>query len=121
MQDLGQIQVNQKRTNVILAAHDTPGENTVPSFNGLTLTATPPGIVSFANQTQTADLPAGSTFKFDIIGHVVGAVTITAQGQQGNFMPTFTTDLSFEVVADPNAPGLPDHWVVVDPGQTVAQ
>lgn len=124
MQDLGQIQLNEKMTGVQLVAVDanTPPDN-VPSFNGLTLTATPVGIVSFANQAAspaTPTNPAGSTFTVDIIAENIGQVTITAQGQQGNFLPVFTTQFTIEVVANPNTPGPPVAWVVT-PGTVVSQ
>jgi hypothetical protein len=119
MQDLGTLQLSQKMTGVKLEAEDA-SSNVVMSFNGLSLSVTPAGIVSFANQSTSAALPAGSTFFVDILAENIGQATITAQGQQGNFLPTFTYQFTVEVVADPNTPGLPVTWVVT-PGPIVSQ
>ena len=66
MQDLGTLQLSQKMTGVQLVAEDAQG-NVVPSFNGLSLSVSPAGIVSFANQATSPATPAGSTYSVDII------------------------------------------------------
>ncbi len=119
MQDLGTLQLSQKMTGVLLVAEDAQG-NVVPSFNGLSLSVNPPGIVSFANQATSPTTPAGSTYTVDIKAEAVGTATITAQGQQGNFLPTFSTQFTIEVVANPNTPGPPTQWAVT-PGTIGAQ
>ncbi len=119
VQDLGTITTKQKMTGVKLVAKDDNG-NVVASFNGLSLTATPAGVVSFANQAPTSDLPADSTFTVDIIGQAPGTATITADGQQGNFQPHFDTSFTVEVTLDPSTPGVPTQWVVT-PGTVVSQ
>lgn len=119
VQDLGTITTKQKMIGVKLVAQDANG-NVVPSFNGLSLTATPVGVVSFANQTQTSDLPADSTFTVDIVGQSVGQATIVADGQQGNFQPHFDTSFTIEVTLDPSTPGPPTTWIVT-PGTIVSQ
>lgn len=113
LQNLGTITTKQKMTGVKFQAQDANG-NPVVSFNGLTLAADQTSCVQFANQAQTSDLPAGSTFTVDIIGEAVsvGPVTISATGMQGNFQPTFTTEVQIEVTLDPSTPGVPTNWVV---------
>lgn len=99
--NLGTITTKQKMTAVKFQAQDADG-NPAVSFNGLTLSVDQPSCVSFANQTQTGDLPAGSTFIVDILGASPssGPVTITATGEQGNFAPQFTTQVQITVTAD---------------------
>jgi hypothetical protein len=121
MQDLGSIQLNQKMTGVQLVAADgaTP-PNPLVSFNGLQLSVSPAGAVTFANQTATPALPAGSTFTVDIIPALVGQAIITAQGQQYNFGPTFQTMFTIEVIAAPAPPDYPTQWLVTA-GSVVSQ
>lgn len=113
MTNLGQLQVNQKMTGVKFQAQDANGDPVV-SFNGLTLSVDQTNAITFANQAATTDLPVGSTFTVDIIPTAVtsGAATITAVGQQGNGLPTFTSQAQITVVANPNAPGPPVQWVI---------
>lgn len=119
-QDLGTITTLQKMVGIKLVAKDA-NENTVPSFNGLSLSALPANILTISNIQQTADLPAGSTFTFDVAAlGPLGQATITADGQQGNFQPHFDTDFTIEVIADPSTPGPPTHWVGT-PGTIEAQ
>jgi hypothetical protein len=119
MQDLGTLQLSQKMTGVTLVAEDTKG-NIVPNFGSPSFTVSPVGLVSFANLATSTALPAGSTFTVDILAEAVGQATVTVQGQQGNFLPTFTTQFTVEVVPNPNTPGPPTQWVLT-PGTIVSQ
>lgn len=113
MVNLGSINISQKMTGVKFQAQDANGDPVV-SFNGLQLSTDQPGNLSFVNQQGTNDLPLGSTFTVDIVatGITTGAATINAVGQQGNGMPTFTTNAILAVVANPNQPGLPVMWAI---------
>lgn len=110
--DLGTITNLQTMTQVKFVAQDANG-HVVSSFNGITLTSDQPSAIQIKNVTQTGDSPAGSTFTADIKGLAPsnGTVTITAQGQQGNFQPTFSTTFTIKVVMDPSLPGPPVAWV----------
>lgn len=124
MINLGTIQLNQKMTGVQFVAQDGANPpNNVVSFNGLSLAASPTGIVSFQNQTAvpgTPTNPLDSTFTVDIVAQGLGTTTITATGQQGNGQPTFSTQCTITVVANPNAPGPPIAWSIT-PGTVVSQ
>lgn len=107
-------------TGVKLVAKDA-NENSVPSFNGASLSVLPIGIVAISNIQPAGDSPTGSAYTFDIAAlGPLGQATITADGQQGNFQPHFDTDFTIEVIADPSTPGPPTHWLVT-PGTVSAQ
>jgi len=100
-------------TGVKIVAQDANG-NVVPDFGNPQFTVDQPNSVSISNVQVTSDLPANSTFTFDIQSGVPsnGPVNITIQGQQGNFQPTFETVVQISVVLDPSTPGPPTQWAV---------
>lgn len=120
------VQINQKIIATKFQAQDSNGD-AVASFNGLTPSVDQTGAITFANLTTLpaaapgadpqfpAGYPANSTYSIDIVPTALttGAATITATGQQGNGLPTFTTQMQVTVVANPNAPGLPIQWDIV--------
>jgi hypothetical protein len=121
MQNLGSITNLEKMTGVKVVAEDSNG-NPVPNFNGTPSISADIGGVAISNVQATADLPANSTFTFDITATGVsdGPVTLTVQGSKGPSLPLFTADLQITVTQDPSLPGLPVTWVAT-PGVISAQ
>lgn len=115
MVTLAPLNVNQKRVAVRFSAQD-PNQIYVPDFNGLALSVTPTGSLTFSNLRADPDptKPVGCSFLVDITGVAQGTSVITGTGQQANFGAHFTTQCSVVINPDPAAPGLPDHWEIAD-------
>lgn len=109
LQDLGPLQVGQTKT-LFFESHCTqPLDELSPPANLPSMNVSPAGAVNFGSVQALS--PAG-TYSVQVTGVAIGQCIIFASAQSapsaGNFNAPQAT---IEVVADPNAPQPPDHFV----------